>query len=240
MATHARPAPYPPAEEACRSYMARFHIFREAKDLLAVSDNRKKAFLLSSCGQDVLNTATGLSAATGLQAVSWTELQDMLRAHYAPPAPALVMDQKGSEAVKDFVATLREIAGDFKFRDLEEEMMRDGLVLGLKDLSLRRRLMAKFELTFQAALDEARVSKSSNRSAAAIQTSNSSHPSRRVATLHHECREHGDNTNEDNKIHHARSEGKAGSLGTGEAPRWHQMWCNHPRAACRSKDTTCQ
>lgn len=145
-------------------------------------------------------------------------------------------DQKEGETINDFVAKLREIAADCKFCNLEEAM-RDRLILGLEDLNLQKRLLTKSGITLQAALDEARANKSSNKSAAALKKQSSSRQSRE-ATVHHKSTEPEESAEE---IHCTHSERSVGISKVGER----HFWCagcgkNHPRLACKFKDATCQ
>ncbi|KRZ00689.1 Uncharacterized protein T11_4754 [Trichinella zimbabwensis] len=61
---------------------------------------------------------------------------------------------KVGESISDFVADLRRLAQGCNFSDLEI-MLRDRLVIGLRDEELQLRLFSRKNLTFESALEEA-------------------------------------------------------------------------------------
>lgn len=77
----------------------------------------------------------------------------------------LQRSQREGESINDYMASLQMAVLYCDFCKLNK-MLLDQLVCGLRDLRLQRRLLAHSELTVQAAMDEARVSEMSDKSAA--------------------------------------------------------------------------
>ncbi|XP_060543046.1 uncharacterized protein K02A2.6-like [Pantherophis guttatus] len=240
------PTPFNPTGEDWEAYMERFYMFMEANDLLSLSEQRKKALFLTHCGPAVFKMAKALAAPADLKTMTWTTLQEILKAHYAPQASSLVRrhefyrrDQREGETISAFVATLREIAAACDFLNLEEAM-RDRLVLGLRDLTLQSRLLARPQITFKEALEEASATEASQKSAAAMKKMKSGPPVKEEAAVHYERVESGsEEEDEEDEVHHLRADRKERQQGKREA------WCsgcegNHPRAECRFRDAICQ
>ncbi|XP_060539046.1 uncharacterized protein K02A2.6-like [Pantherophis guttatus] len=240
------PAPFNPTGEDWEAYMERFYMFMEANDLLSLSEQRKRALFLTHCGPAVFKMAKALAAPADLKTMTWTTLQEILKAHYAPQASSLVRrhefyrrDQREGETISAFVATLWEIAAACDFLNLEEAM-RDRLVLGLRDLTLQSRLLAWPQITFKEALEEASATEASQKSAAAMKKMKNGPPVKEEAAVHYERVESdSEEEDEEDEVHHLRADRKERQQGKREA------WCsgcegNHPRAECRFRDAICQ
>ncbi|KAL5499382.1 hypothetical protein EMCRGX_G010781 [Ephydatia muelleri] len=68
--------------------------------------------------------------------------------------------QEDGEPVDDFVTTLYSLAQYCNFGDLHDEMIRDRLVVGLRDANLSEKLQLDSELTLEKAIAMARQSES--------------------------------------------------------------------------------
>ncbi|KAK7918719.1 hypothetical protein WMY93_010003 [Mugilogobius chulae] len=65
--------------------------------------------------------------------------------------------QDESEPIDSFVTRLREKAASCEYGELREELIRDRLVLGISDESVRRRLLREKDLTLTSAIDICRA-----------------------------------------------------------------------------------
>lgn len=102
--------------------------------------------------------------------------------------------------------------------------------MGLRDINLQRRSLAKPNLTFKTVLEEARATKASNKSAATIQKTWNPQPLQGAATVHQDSMEPEDSTDEDNEIHRLWFERKREIPEPGERlPLCAGCWGNHPR-----------
>ncbi|XP_058033481.1 uncharacterized protein LOC131195525, partial [Ahaetulla prasina] len=175
MSGYTPPAPFDPAKEKWGSYMARFECFLEANELQGVSDNRKRAYFLSHCGPEVFDTAESLAEPTPVQSVPWQTLQTLLKAHFAPMPSKYVQRfefgerrQQEGESISAYMAALRKASKHCEYRDLDEALL-EQLIRGVRDIRLRRRLLAKSNLTLANALDEARAHEMSTQAAETLQ-----------------------------------------------------------------------
>ncbi|XP_070803704.1 F-box DNA helicase 1-like [Pituophis catenifer annectens] len=161
------------------------------------------------CGPAVFKMAKVLAAPAELRTMTWTSLQRILKAHYAPQSSSLVRrqefyrrDQREGETISEFVAILREIAAACDFVSLEEAM-RDRLVLGLRDLTLQSRLLARPQITFKEALKEASAMEASQKSTATMKKVNKGPQGKRESSVHYEEAEMESEEEEDeDEVHH--------------------------------------
>ncbi|XP_061185196.1 uncharacterized protein K02A2.6-like [Saccostrea echinata] len=67
-------------------------------------------------------------------------------------------DQMPNESFDDYLCRLRELAKTCEFGDIMDQMIRDRIVLGTKDQSVRGRLLRESKLTLNSAIDMCRTS----------------------------------------------------------------------------------
>ncbi|XP_072040571.1 uncharacterized protein [Amphiura filiformis] len=65
--------------------------------------------------------------------------------------------QSEGESIEQYVTKLRTLAEHCDYGDLEESLIRDRVVLGLRTVKLRERLLKKSDLTLQTAIEEINV-----------------------------------------------------------------------------------
>lgn len=154
-------APFNAAVESWEAFVTRFECFLIANDYRELSSERKRAYFLSFCGPEMFETAMTLMAPLSVHAGTWEDFMAKLKKHYAP-APSRIArrqhfyhrDQAEGESISQYVAALRKAARHCQFDKLDDYLL-DRLVSGVRDEHLKRRLIAKPELSFQDALDEA-------------------------------------------------------------------------------------
>lgn len=116
--------------------------------------------------------AKPLAAPTDIETITWATLQTILKEHYTPsPSPMVKQNefysrrQKEGETINNFVARLRELASECEFIN-PEKMMKDRIILGMRDLTLQKKLLVRREATFKDVREEARIAESCDKSAA--------------------------------------------------------------------------
>ena len=72
-------------------------------------------------------------------------------------------NQDENEPIETYVTVLRALVRSCKFRDLEESLLRDQIVKGIRDDAVRRKLLQTRELNLQKAIDICRASEMSSR-----------------------------------------------------------------------------
>lgn len=69
--------------------------------------------------------------------------------------------QKSEETIDQFVVELRQLAKSCEFGDLEEDMVRDRIVVGVHSTTMKERLLRESDLTLKTALDLCRAAEQS-------------------------------------------------------------------------------
>ena len=66
-------------------------------------------------------------------------------------------DQEPNETIDAYVAVLRTLVKSCKYQALEDEMIRDRIVLGVRDNSTRKKLLQEKKLDLQKCIDICRT-----------------------------------------------------------------------------------
>lgn len=118
--------------------------------------------------------AQTLVSLADIESISWTTLQTTLRNHYTLVATTMVSRnefyhrcQREGQTINEFVVNLREIATKCGFIN-PEEMMKDHIILRMRDLNLQKKVLIKWGATFKDIVEEAQATESSNNLAADI------------------------------------------------------------------------
>lgn len=139
------------------------------------------------------------------------------------------------------MAALRAAALYCEFRDLEDILL-DQLICGVRDIRLQCLLLAKTDVRLQSALDEARASELSNKSATEIRKNLNPLDIQKAATVHQD-EVNSDHTSEDEEdVRHLKIIQKKGWATEGKKAQAPCIDCrgNHHRSACRFKNADCR
>ncbi|KAI8493812.1 hypothetical protein Bbelb_281590 [Branchiostoma belcheri] len=79
-------------------------------------------------------------------------------------------EQAQGESIETYVARLRKLVSTCEYGALKDEMLRDRIVLGVRDNKVRMRLLKQKNLTLQAALEECKASETTNKQLKAMQS----------------------------------------------------------------------
>ena len=71
--------------------------------------------------------------------------------------------QQAGESIEDYVADLRKLAKTCQFEQLEDSLVRDRIVVGIRDETTRRRLLQQKKLTLADAIDVCKASEATSR-----------------------------------------------------------------------------
>ncbi|CAH1233393.1 RTL1 [Branchiostoma lanceolatum] len=80
-------------------------------------------------------------------------------------------DKAAGEKIEAYVARLRKLISTCDYGDLKDQMLRDRIVLGIRDSKVRMKLLKQRNLTLQAAIDDCKTSETTNQHMKAIQNS---------------------------------------------------------------------
>ena len=71
--------------------------------------------------------------------------------------------QQPGESIDDFVADLRKLATNCQFELLEDSLIRDRIIVGIRDEPTRRRLLQEKKLTLAKAVDACKATEATSR-----------------------------------------------------------------------------
>lgn len=128
----------------------------------------RMATLLSVMGRECFRIYQHVDIAEG-DREDITKIIDALEKHFEPTRNVIyerykfntcIQDQ--SESIDQYITKLKQMAATCKFGQLENELIRDRLVLGAKDTSARARMLREPSLNLQKAIDMCRNSEIAN------------------------------------------------------------------------------
>ena len=139
-------------------YFKRLRFYLIAKDKLAVS----KAVLLSSCGTQAFALIETLFSPHDVEdeEVTYDDIKDRVLSHLTPKRilhherHKLHSLTQGSDSTSTFVQRLQDQASRCRFGELRDDLVLTQFIFGLREKELREKLLAKTELTLDAAIAE--------------------------------------------------------------------------------------
>ena len=144
---------------------------------------KQRAILLSLCGAPTYQVIRNLTAPDKLTAQTFKEIVALVKDHYCPPPSEIVQrftfntqSQREGETIAEFVAELPQLSEHCKFGDTLDDMLRDRVVCGIRDVHLRR-LLAESELTFKKAFEICQAMELAHKNAQNLQSTQSSQKS---------------------------------------------------------------
>ena len=163
MATHGRIGEFNRAEEEdWTAYCERLEQYFLANDV--ESAEKQRAILLSVCGAATYQLVRNLVAPDKPTDKSFDEIVKLVKEHHTPPPSEIVQrfkfnsrSQRDGESVAEFMAELRRLSEHCKFEATLDNMLRDRLVCGIRDVRTQRRLLAEADLTRKKAFELAQA-----------------------------------------------------------------------------------
>ena len=129
---------------------------REAVEL---RNKKRRAVFISQLDSGAYSTLRNLVAPEKPQDKTYDELLTVMRDHYCPkPSEALLRykfynrKQKPNESVSEFVSQLRKMAEPCNFGNQFNNMIKDRIMCGVKDVGAQRKIFAEKEMTYEKAL----------------------------------------------------------------------------------------
>lgn len=156
------------------SYADRLDMYFQAN---GIKEELKMPTLISLMGDESYELLMNLASPKKPSELTYTAAKEILRNHLQP-APSLLAEryrfrqrrQRGDENAGDYVAELKKLARNCKFKDGLEDNLRDQFVCGLKSDVIRQRLFAEDDsLTYAKALKLAISLEAAERDAAAVE-----------------------------------------------------------------------
>ena len=145
--------------ETFSNYWKRFNFFIKVNKIEA--DLRPGVFL-ATVGSKTFALCQDLLAPKSLEDVTLDEIGNSLSNHFNPVKNVIYerfvffsRNQKSGESIKDYVHALKSLACTCNFENSLNDMLRDRLVVGLRDQKIQRTLLTNSELTFDDAVKHA-------------------------------------------------------------------------------------
>eukprot|EP00731_Ephydatia_muelleri_P037001 Em0374g4a len=130
-------------QEDWTCYCERLEQFFQANGI--DDEGKRRAVLLSVCGGSVYQLIRNLVAPGKPADKSFSELVTLVRTHFRPSSSVTVQrynfnsrSQRDGESVSQFVAELRKLSEHCDFGNTLEDMLRDRLVCGIRDIRVQR------------------------------------------------------------------------------------------------------
>ena len=141
-----------------RHYIERVNHFFEANEI--TNPGKGRSIFLVSVGAKTYKLVRSLPALEDPKYKSYEDLAKHLQEHFMPEPSAIVQrfkfntrSQQPGETIAMFLAELRHLTEHCEFGSTLEEMLRDRLVCGVRDIRIQRQLLAEPKLTLKRALD---------------------------------------------------------------------------------------
>ena len=160
--------------EDWRHDMERVNHFFGANEII-YPDKRRSIFLVC-VGAKTYKLVRSLVATEDPKDKSYEYLAKLLQDHFIPKPSAIVQrfkfntrSQQPGETIAMFLAELRHLSEHCEFGITLDEMLRDRLVCGVRDIRIQRRLLTESKLTLKPALDLSLAIEAADKDASKIQ-----------------------------------------------------------------------
>ena len=171
MATLGNIEPFDDNLEDITSYVERLDQFFLAN---LITEERKAPVFLSLSGRKIYQLLKNLTAPQLPREKTYKELTDALEKHFRPKVNITTeryrfqsRKQGSGEPIHDYVAALKNLSINCAFNDLDDRL-RDAFIFGLGATETKKRLLAKPELNFATAVQQASAIEQANADASEI------------------------------------------------------------------------
>ena len=157
-------------------YVERMEHYFSANEI--EDDDQERDIFLSVCGKNIYKLIMDLLAPVKPGTKSLADLTKLVKDHRDPVPSEIVQRYKFNsrtrhtdESVRTFIAALRNLSEHCNYGDTLNAMLRDQLVVGIKNDRIHIRLLAEPSLTFDKALEIATAMETAEKNAQDIQAS---------------------------------------------------------------------
>ena len=164
--------------EDWRHYIERVNHFFEANKI--TDPDKRRSIFLVCVGRKTYKLVRSLVAREYPKDKCDEDLAKPLQDHFMPKPSAIVQQfkfntrsQQPGETIAMFLAELRHLSKLCEFGITLDEMLRDRLVCGVRDIRIQRRLLAEPKLTLKRALDLALAIEAADKDDSEIQKADS-------------------------------------------------------------------
>lgn len=154
--------------ENWKKFKQRFLLYLEATEKISKPDKQKVALLLTAIGEDCLDIFNSFGLSTE-DSEKFDIVIKNFDDYFAPKKNTVIARYKffncvqvQNESIESFVTNLKVLAKDCDFDTQEENLIRDLLIIGIKDVTIKEKLLIDSELSLEQAITYCRAKESSN------------------------------------------------------------------------------
>ncbi|XP_075740802.1 uncharacterized protein LOC142787055 [Rhipicephalus microplus] len=162
MAAHAGPPGFDEEADNWEAYRLRLEAYFEVHDV--TDEKKRRAISVTALSTKTVDLLAARCAPAKIQDLKYEDAVKFLGERFAPACNEIAesykfftRNQLAGESVNEFLVEIRKIASRCNFGSALDRMLRDRIVCGLHDASVRRQLLAKAELTLREAEEAARA-----------------------------------------------------------------------------------
>lgn len=153
--------------ENWKKFIQRFMLYLEATEKTSKPDKTKVALLLGTMGEDCIDIFNSFKLSPE-EANKFDSVVDNFSLYFEPKKNTVISRykffncvQKENETIDSFVTNLKNLAKDCSFENQESSLIRDLLIIGIKDLTIKEKLLIDSELSLEKAVEYCRAKESS-------------------------------------------------------------------------------
>ena len=225
--------------EKFSNYWLRFEFFCKVNKVEATL---QPGVFLATVGPKTFALCQDLLAPAKLESCSLQDIENVLRKHFDPVKNIIYerfvffsRNQKSNESINEYVHALKSLASTCDFGSYLKDMLRDRLVVGIRDQKIQRTLLSIATLTFEQAVTNANSMELASKEVSLIQGGHSSNSVNAVNSNSH------DKSNF--RKHRARDISKIGAKSGVSLPKSYSCFScgesSHLRSNCKFKDSKC-
>lgn len=161
-----------------RNFKQQLNVFIVAAGLDKVSEKRKSAILLNSIGLEGQNIYYNIlkKSEEDTETPKYENLLKTFDEYFEPKQNEVIntynfnnRNQEEGETFDAFYSALRKLVKNCNYKEAEDRMLRDRIVMGVRDKNLQRKLLETSKLSLQLAVERSRAAELSQEHANLIQ-----------------------------------------------------------------------
>lgn len=165
--------------ENWNKFKQKYFLYLEATEKMAKPDKLKVALLLTSMGEECIDIFNSFKLIAE-DAENFNTVIKHFDEYFEPKKNTVIArykffncKQQENESIDSFVTNLKNLAKECSFDTQEESLIRDLLIIGIRDLSVKEKLLIDSELNLTKAIEYCRAKESSDKQIKLMKEGNS-------------------------------------------------------------------
>lgn len=158
-----------------RNFKQQFQVFLSAAGFEKLSEGRKASILLNAIGQEAQDLYFNVLKKDE-DSQKYERVLQLFDEYFAPKQNELIntfnfhtRKQEDGETFDNFYSEIKKLVKNCNYKELEDRMLRDRIVMGVKDQKIQRKLLENHDLTLDKAVSMCRTAELSREHARLIQ-----------------------------------------------------------------------